>query len=98
VRLPPVLSGLRPFLLLASCLLGTSPLLAFDYADARSKAVKAIKQRFAGFSLNRSYTVRATLMLDVGFGGQSGYWSPAFIEGVFPARERSQSITRPATF
>lgn len=57
-----------------------------------------IKQRFAGFLLNRSYTVRATVILDVGFGGQSGYWSPAFVESVFPARERSQSITRPATF
>ena len=57
-----------------------------------------IKQRFPGFALNRSYTVRGTVTLDVGFGGQSGYWSPAFIEGVFPARERSQSITRQATF
>ena len=57
-----------------------------------------IKQRFPGFSLNQSYTVRATVVLDVGFGGQSGYWSPAFIEGVFPARERSQSIITQATF
>ena len=58
----------------------------------------AIKQQFAGFSLNRPYAVRATVTLDVGFGGQSGYWSPVFIEDVFPVRERSQSLTKQATF
>jgi hypothetical protein len=57
-----------------------------------------IKQRAADFSLNRPYTVRATVTLDVGYGGQAGYWSPSFIEGVFPIRERSQSIMRQATF
>lgn len=57
-----------------------------------------IWQYFAGFSLNRTYTVRATITLDVGFGGQSGYWSPTFIESVFSARERSQSLTRQAMF
>jgi hypothetical protein len=56
-----------------------------------------IKKQFSGFPLNRSYTVRATV-LDVGFGGPSGYWSPAFIDGVFSAQERSQSLTRQATF
>ncbi len=57
-----------------------------------------IRQRFPAFSLNHPYSVRATVTLDVGYGGQSGYWSPAFIDGVFPARERSQSITRQAMF
>src|SRR5262249_27119054 len=57
-----------------------------------------IKQRFSGFSLSRSYTVRATVTLDVGFGGPSGYWSPAFIARVFPDRERAQSLTRESTF
>ena len=57
-----------------------------------------ITQRFAEFSLNQVYNVRATVTLDVGYGGAVGYWSPAFIEGVFPARERSHSITRQATF
>jgi hypothetical protein len=57
-----------------------------------------IKQRFAEFSLNRPYTVRATVTLDVGFGDQSGYWSPVFIEDVFPVRERSQSLTKQSTF
>jgi hypothetical protein len=57
-----------------------------------------IKKHFPEFALNRSYTVRATVTLDVGYGGQAGYWSPSFIEGVFPARERTQSITRQSTF
>ena len=56
-----------------------------------------ITQRVPGFSLNRSYTVRGAVTLDVGFGGQAGYWSPAFIESVFPTRERSPSMIKPAT-
>jgi hypothetical protein len=52
-----------------------------------------IRQRFPGFALNRNYQVRATLTLDVGFGSQSGYWSDAFVESIFPARDRSQSMT-----
>ena len=58
----------------------------------------AIRQRFPAFAVGRSYSVRATVTLDTGFGGQSGYWSPAFIERVFPARERTHSLTRPVTF
>ena len=57
-----------------------------------------IRQRFPPFALNRSYLVRATTSLDVGFGGQSGYWSPAFIESVFPAGERTESMTKRAAF
>ena len=57
-----------------------------------------IRQRFPAFATGRSYIVRATVTLDVGFGGQSGYWSPAFIERVFPARERTHSITQPIMF
>lgn len=57
-----------------------------------------IRQRFPAFALNRTYQVRATLTLDVGFGGQSGYWSDAFIESVFPVRERSQSLTLESEF
>lgn len=38
--------------------------------------------------------VRATLTLEVGQGTPSGRWSEAFIERVFPIRERSQSIVR----
>ncbi|HET9193389.1 MAG TPA: hypothetical protein VFO21_10945 [Vicinamibacterales bacterium] len=57
-----------------------------------------VRQRLAGFALNRAYRVRATVTLGVGFGGQSGYRSPAFIEGVFPTRDRSHSIVRQVTF
>ena len=57
-----------------------------------------IRQRFPAFTMNRSYTVRGTVTFDMGFGGQSGYWSPEFIERVFPLRERSQSITREIGF
>ena len=57
-----------------------------------------IRKRFPDFALNQPYTVRATLILDVGNGGQSGYWSDAFIERVFPIRERSQSVTREIRF
>jgi len=57
-----------------------------------------IRQQFPAFGLSRTYTVRATVTLDVGFGGQSGYWSPAFIERVFPMRERSQSMSKQMVF
>jgi len=50
------------------------------------------------FSLNRPLSVRATVTLDVGFGGPSGYWSPAFIDSVFPAAARSRSIVKNVTF
>jgi hypothetical protein len=50
------------------------------------------------FSLNRPYSVRATVTLDVGFGGPSGYWSPAFINSVFPAAARSRSLAKTVTF
>ena len=83
----------------ASILLHTSGYYLDEKSNLRIYVPQAdIRQRFPGFSLNQSYIVRATVALDVGFGGQSGYWNPAFIEGVFPARERSPSITRQATF
>ena len=83
----------------AYTLLHTSGYQLDEKSNLRIYVAQAdIKQRFPGFSLNQSYTVRATVALEVGSGGQSGYWSPAFIEGVFPARERSQSITRQARF
>ena len=83
-----------------------APLLLYttgSYLDEKSNLnyyvpQAAIRERFPAFSVNRSYTVRATVTLDVGFGGQSGYWSPAFIERVFPARERTHSIVKAAMF
>ena len=84
---------------------GAASLLHTDgyYIDATSNLnlyvrQADVKQRLAGFALNRAYRVRATVTLGVGFGEQSGYRSPAFIESVFPARERSHSIVRQVTF
>ena len=57
-----------------------------------------IRQRFPDFALDRPYVVRATLLLDVGAGGSAGSWSDDFIERVFPARERSQALTREIRF
>jgi hypothetical protein len=57
-----------------------------------------IRKRFPGFVLDRPYTVRATIILDVGNGGPSGMWSDAFIERVFPIPQRSQSVTKEVRF
>jgi hypothetical protein len=52
-----------------------------------------IRARFPPFAAGRPYHVRATAVLNVGTGGSNSHWSPAFIERVFPIRERSQSMT-----
>ncbi len=57
-----------------------------------------IRQRFPRFKLGQPYQVRATLVLAIGFGGQSGMLSDAFIESVFPVAARSQAVTREITF
>ena len=57
-----------------------------------------IRQRFPDLVLGRPYTVRATLILAIGNGGQGGRWSDAFIERIFPERERSQSVEREVRF
>ena len=82
-----------------SALLHTLGYYVGENANMRLYVPQAdIRKHFPAFSLNRVYTVRATITLDVGYGGQSGYWSPAFIDRVFPVRERSQSITKQASF
>jgi hypothetical protein len=57
-----------------------------------------IRARVPGFELGRPWRVRATLILAVGFGGQAGMWSDAFVARLFPVSERSQSIDRLVTF
>ena len=57
-----------------------------------------IRKRFPDFALNRSYLVRATIILDVGNGGPAGLWSDGFIDGVFPARARSQALEKEVRF
>ncbi|MGH7795010.1 MAG: hypothetical protein ACREQ2_08950 [Candidatus Binatia bacterium] len=48
--------------------------------------------------LNQLYTMRATLILDVGTGKQGGRWSDTFIDRVFPVKERTQSLERKVCF
>ncbi|HTM17229.1 MAG TPA: hypothetical protein VL135_10000, partial [Terracidiphilus sp.] len=57
-----------------------------------------VRARFPEFQLNHPYTVRATVTLSIGNGGMSGYWSDEFLESVFPAGARSQSLTTEARF
>jgi len=57
-----------------------------------------IRKRFPHFELGRVYRVQGTLTLSVGTGGQGGRWSNDFIERVFPAAERSQSLVKEAIF
>ena len=57
-----------------------------------------LRLRMPDLVLGRIYPVRATMTLSVGIGGPSGYWSDAFIDSIFPVRERSQSITEDARF
>jgi hypothetical protein len=52
-----------------------------------------IRRRFPAFEFGGVYTVRGTVALSIAAGGPSGYRSDAFLESVFPARERSQSVT-----
>jgi hypothetical protein len=57
-----------------------------------------IRRRFPHFELGHPYRVRATLILNVGNGGQGGRWSDAFIERVFPAAGRSTFLVKEVTF
>ena len=85
---------------------GTGPVLIHAsgyYLDSQSNLriyvpQVEIRERFRDFALNHPYQVRATAVLDVGNGGQAGYWSDAFIERVFPVRSRTQSLTITTVF
>jgi hypothetical protein len=57
-----------------------------------------IRERVPRFAPGQLYTLRATLILAVGEGAPGGRWSDAFVERVFPARERSQSLEREVRF
>lgn len=85
---------------------GNAPVLLYSsghYVDPTSLlqlyvTQAEVRQRFPAFRLNRSYAVRATVRFDVGNGGQAGYWSNAFIEQIFPLRERTQTMTKQVVF
>lgn len=57
-----------------------------------------IRARFPELQLSHSYQLRATVTLSVPQGGINSYWSDAFIESIFPARDRSQSLTIDTSF
>jgi hypothetical protein len=57
-----------------------------------------IRARWPEFSYGMRYTVRATLMLEVGPGSLGARWSEAFVEGVFPRAERSQALEKDIAF
>lgn len=81
---------------------GASPVVFYSsghYLDAQSNLrlyvpQSDLRQRFPTLVLNRQYTVRGTVTLDVGNGGPSGYWSNAFIDRLFPAGARAVTLTR----
>jgi hypothetical protein len=73
------------------------------YLDANSRLRIFVRQseiraRFPEFQLDLPYKVRATVTFSIGNGGLSGYWSDEFLESVFPARERSQTLTLECRF
>jgi hypothetical protein len=57
-----------------------------------------IERRVPGFAPGRRYSVQATLTLTVPTGSGDVRWTDAFIDRVFPARERSQSMTQEIEF
>jgi len=57
-----------------------------------------IRQRLPQFSYDRYYTVRGSLIYDVGNGSQGGRWSDRFVERIFPVAERSQFIEKVIKF
>jgi hypothetical protein len=57
-----------------------------------------IQRRVPGFTPGRRYPVQATLTLTLPTGTGEVRWSGAFIDRVFPVRERSQSMTREIEF
>lgn len=87
-------------------ILDAGPILFYStgsYLDATSNLryyvpQSELRQRFPALTLNRSYAVRASVTLDVGTGDTSGYWSPQFIERVFPVRDRTQSLVKQSLF
>jgi len=57
-----------------------------------------IRQRFPGFSLDKSWQVRATLVYSIGTGSYHGKWSDTFIESRFPVSARSETLMKEIRF
>jgi hypothetical protein len=64
------------------------------HANIRIFVTRAeIERRVPGFAPGRRYAVRGTLLLTVPAGTGDVRWPDGFIDRVFPARERTQSMT-----
>jgi hypothetical protein len=57
-----------------------------------------IRQRLPDFVPGGRYTVRTTLTLSVPTGSSSTQWSDAFVESIFPARQRTRTFTKELEF
>jgi hypothetical protein len=73
------------------------------YVDPRSALRIFIRQqdinaRVPSFQTGRSYQVRATATFTLPAGGGSRFMSDAFMERLFPLRERTRSVTREIRF
>jgi hypothetical protein len=64
----------------------------------RIYVLRADLQRVPGFTFGRPCAVRATMTFSLPTGTMDAVWPDAFVESIFPARERSQSVTRAVTF
>jgi hypothetical protein len=85
---------------------GAAPILVHSsgyYLDGRANlrifvTGADLERRVPGFAPGRRYSVQATLLLALPTGTGDVRWSDAFIERVFPSRERSQTLTREIEF
>jgi hypothetical protein len=73
------------------------------YVDPRSALRIFIRRqeiaaRVPAFEPGRPYQVRATATFTIPAGGGSRFMSDAFLESVFPVRERTQSVSREIRF
>ena len=73
------------------------------YVDPRSSLQlfipqQEIKAAFPAFEPGRSYQVRATATFTLPAGGGSRFMSDAFLENIFPLRERTRAVTREIRF
>ena len=57
-----------------------------------------IRRRLPEFAAGARYQVRVTLTIAVPTSTASAEWSDAFVEAVFPARERSLTIVKDVAF
>jgi hypothetical protein len=71
----------------------------FDETPLRILVRRAdVRQRVPDLSPAHRYAVTATMVYGLPGGGPAAEWSDAFVESVFPSRERSQSVTRETVF